>query len=288
MRFKKAKSEASMNKLKHLQERDYELFRLINQHGFLTTGQIHRLLFIKARRRTLLRRLSILKNKKFLVSHYGLPRGEKIWSLSSLSAKLIGSNDFLSTINKNTLYHDKALNDIRITLESNKTASHWISGHVLKQQVYSGLSPSQRYQAVVPDGISQINFAEGRAVIAIELELFSKSKKRYEKIFYDYSKKKTLDFVWYIVPTKTLGKKILTIASDFRMYNKPATVYWSLFKKVISAKNEILLFGKDNKRLIRLNNNEPYTKSHTKKICQIRPAHSADHTMGTSKFSLIL
>ena len=254
-----------MNKLQHLQERDYNLFRLINKYGFLSTNQIHRLLFIDARRRTLLRRLSILRHKKFIISHDGLPRGEKVWCLSSLSAKLIGSDDFLSKINKNTLFHDRTLNDVRIMLECNNLAKHWISGHVLKQQVFSTNSGRDRYQVVIPDGITQIGFVERSDVVAIELELFAKSKKRYEKVFYEYSRRKNIVLVWYIVPTKSLGKKIISIASDPRAYSKPVKVYWSLLKKVISNPDEITLYGKDNNRLIRKNKASFYSPTENEK-----------------------
>lgn len=280
-----------MNKLKHLQPRDYEIFKTIDSYGFLSTSQVHRLIFGGISRRTVLRRLQALWKKNFLKSHFGLPNGEKIWCLLSDTAKMIGSEFSLKSLNKNTLVHDIRLNDIRIDLEAKGLAKHWSNGHLLTQKAYEGVSPRERYNTVIPDGIMLLNLNSGAASSAIELELILKAKNRYKKIFSDYSKKTQIQILWYVVPTKKMGAKLLSFLPEESIHRKSEWVYWSLLREVLKNPDEVILKGRKDEKFFKrplgfdsVTGKQFFKEDEKlKKICSPSPAHTDAHAVSNLK-----
>ncbi len=118
-----------------LTDRDRDLFRMVDSYGVMSTNQIRRLIFANIDRSVVLRRLRILRHKKFLVATPGLPQGELAWTLAFKARQLIHS-DFEISLNKNQLEHDILLSEIRLRLERGKVCHSWITGFHLKQLLH--------------------------------------------------------------------------------------------------------------------------------------------------------
>lgn len=233
-----------MNKIKHLTQRDKELLALVDNYGLISTSQIKKLLFSNVHQRTMLRRLQILKGKNFLQRVDGLPRGEQSWFLTNTSTRLIGSSSALKGINKNTLYHDIKVNDLRMALESTSWTNHWKNGHWLAHQASLGVEPSRRFKTIVPDSIFVLDTFTGPQSVALELELVKKAKKRYQHLFQHYLRKTEINMLWYVVPTKKMGEHLISLVPTHSYERSKPWFYWSLLDEVLQNSNEVLLHGK--------------------------------------------
>ncbi|MCB0368630.1 MAG: replication-relaxation family protein [Bdellovibrionales bacterium] len=196
-----------MSRIHRLTARDRSVLELIDSYGMLSTSQIKQLMFEEVNKRTMLRRLRILEKTKNLNRITGLSRGELVWILSSKATKLIGSDLLIKGVNRNTLEHDILINDCRISLKD--MGKHWISGHVLRKDMASSSGYRSGDEAIIPDSLFALNTKAGLKTISLEVELIAKSKRRYERLMDLYQDNSDIDYVWYIVPSASIGKKVL-------------------------------------------------------------------------------
>lgn len=177
--------------------RDEKLCQCLLSYGFLSSEQIKKLLFPSVDKRTMLRRLRILKKKKVLVRFESSKGGTVLWTLTSQQVARMGSDFVMRHINRSTLAHDLLVNDLRIQFETNGIGASWKSSHYLRFKTSQGLKPDERLPETIPDWLVTI---EGKPS-AIEVELSFKGMRRMERILNLYSEKKTIQQLWYFVPT---------------------------------------------------------------------------------------
>jgi hypothetical protein len=82
--------------------------------GFLSSEQIKKLVFPTVDKRTMLRRLRVLKKKKVLNRFESSKGGTVLWSLTGRQSSLMGSDFVMRNINRSALEHDLMVNDLRI------------------------------------------------------------------------------------------------------------------------------------------------------------------------------
>lgn len=225
-----------------LTRRDLLLFELIDDFGMLSTRQLKELLFKEIAKRTMLRRLQKLEKLTYLQRISGLPRAENSWALTAKAAKLVGSELVINNVNKNTLLHDIIVNDIRLALRN--IGKNWISGHLLKQ---AGNKSKNSFQDefVIPDSLFSLPSSSSSRTIALELELFAKSKKRYRRILDLYHYYSEVDYLWYVVPHAKVGEKALSQINDNSSLKPYECGMWSLIDELCANPMEARLHFKN-------------------------------------------
>lgn len=223
-----------------LTERDQKLFHTINDYGMLSTNQLRRILFPRTDGSTALARLRKLKHKKYLLSHEGLPKGQLVWTLS-LKARQVIHSDLEVTVNKNQLQHDVLISEVRLRLETNGICRSWTSGHKLKQLISKKDLSGSSHASQIPDGIFTVKMPSGLYVIALEIELVSKTKRRYREILQNYSANLKIQWVWYLVMPKSLGLFLCEEGNSIARPDGKKWIFTSLLPEVLDPANSIAL-----------------------------------------------
>ena len=152
-------------------------------------------------------------------------------------------------MNQNTLHHDLLVRDIRIGLEEAGFVEGWLTYESMKREEKKAYGKKE----LLPDGLFLIRDKGDRKLVALELELFSKSKKRYKKIFDRYLDKESLSFLWYIVRAQNLGEKVLELWEEEKKFScsNSALFFYSLLDQVLTDPREAFLYGKGVKKRLK-------------------------------------
>lgn len=205
--------------------RDLRILKAIDRYGLLTTKQIHEICFVGVATRTMLRRLRMLRNKKYITQHTGLARGQLVWTLGVTGVKQQVAGTAL-TLNKNSLEHDVQVSQIRVTLDRAKLGSNWQSSYSLRQSASENIAPSDRVNNQIPDALFTVRTLHGMKTVALEVELVAKSKLRYRKVIQQYADNDKIDYIWYIVSNPRVGMLIHELADKYvSTLNKQKFIY---------------------------------------------------------------
>jgi hypothetical protein len=248
----------------NLTQRDLKLLKVIDRYGLLTSKQIQGLSFNGVNTRTMLRRLRALRRKRFIVCHHGLRSGKLVWTLGNGGLKKLGANVIVN-LNKNSLEHDVLVSSVRIALDKAGVGSRWQSSHYLRSNVSQGVAPQNRSTDQIPDALFSIQTKKGFKIVALEVELVSKSKSRYRKIVDEYVHKNAIDYIWYVVANPRIG----TLIQEISEHNADKFL-WSEINELIHNPHSVFLRQNGNK--YRLSD-----------LWQISPAHTAAHTVSERK-----
>ena len=232
-----------------LNARDKQLFRTIDAYGLLSTSQLKRILFQNTDDSTVLRRLRKLKGKQYLHSYIGLPQGQLVWTLA-LKARQVIDSDLEVNVNKNQLEHDVLISDIRKRLEDKGVASSWISGQRLKQMASKQNNANSVGTSQIPDSIFSVQTTAGPLVVALELELVSKSKRRYRDILRNYSYGSKINWVWYVLEQSSLGSFLTIEANSIERADGKTWLYTSPLSQVLDENAAIVLKNQDKSILL--------------------------------------
>jgi len=208
--------------------RDEKLCQYLLSFGFLSSEQIHKLLFKDVNKRTMLRRLRILKKKKILDRFVSSKGGMVLWTLTSKQVSKMGSDFVMKSINRSTLNHDLLVNDLRIQFELKNLGSSWRSSHFLRYKASIGKKPNERLPETIPDWLVTL---KGR-VFAIEVELNFKGIKRMERVLSLYAEKKSIQHLWYFVPSVEMREKLLRLAQRYAPIRGKNWVIVSLLSEI--------------------------------------------------------
>jgi hypothetical protein len=119
------------------------------------------------------------------------------------------------------------LSEVRYVLERAGVAHQWVSEYVLKTQSMRQQTHSRTSESFVPDALFSVRQKAESRVVALELELNPKHKKRYENILTRYRRKSTLWAVWYLVPSETLGLTIQNVWREINAGKRNDLLIWS-------------------------------------------------------------
>lgn len=181
-----------------LQPRDTLLLENLKKYGVLSTPQVIKHHFQSIAKTTALRRLRLLEQGTFIRRSVPLDDGTSTWTLGLKGKRLFAVEESMQFSNRNTIYHDVLLNDIRMKLESMGLGLDWTPEYHLKSHAFKDYKYRHAKERLIPDGVL-IEPIKGEEVkIAIELELTRKSEARYKFIFREY-RDLHFDHVWYFV-----------------------------------------------------------------------------------------
>jgi hypothetical protein len=211
-----------------LNPRDESLCQSLLSYGFLSSEQIKKLVFPTVNKRTMLRRLRVLKKKKVLNRFESFKGGTVLWSLTGRQSSLMGSDFVMRNINRSALEHDLLVNELRIQFESSGIGTSWKSSHYLRFKASQGLKRDERLPDTIPDWLVTI---DGK-LCAMEVELSFKGILRMERIFNLYMDKKSIHQLWYFVPTEKMRLKLLWLANGYTGYRGKNWIRVSLLREL--------------------------------------------------------
>jgi hypothetical protein len=225
-----------------LTERDMFLLAKIQSYGFLTTKQIQEdVLCTSTNRTTLLSRLRILESARYLQRFDGLRDYAVGWGLTQKSAKLFPDKVSKIHFPRHLRDHDQLLTRLRFKLESLRNVNAWIPEHEIRSELARRYGVRGIQERVVPDGIASIERQGVNESIAIELELFGKSSKRYRQSHAGYSSNKSLFGVWYIVGDKSIGRKLMKVWKTCPPYGP--NFFWSELDDIQNNRGAAKVYG---------------------------------------------
>ena len=233
-----------------LTARDKKLFELLNRYHVLSSRQVKTLVFANLANTNVFRRLRLLESKGLILRSDGLPLGESVWILRSKGAANLVTEWHPYSINKNTLYHDVTLTELRLALESVGLGKSWKSEQTLKRETFDHRLRDDEDRKNIPDGLLPVPIGDVFSVWAVELELSPKTKPRYAEIFRRYKLTSALRRIWYIVPSHEMGKLLLRCWQESRWDSVGPVLSYSLLSDVIENPFEtVLISDKGSTRL---------------------------------------
>lgn len=191
-----------------LQNRDTELMKMICDFGLISTKQVGDLFFKDVAITTVLKRLRILEEEKYIKRIIGLESHELLWSIDSKGARLIEKEYFKTVWNKQMIDHDHKISSLRQMLLRFKIYESWVPEHEIRSLVYKKNSFKGSLNKLIPDGLMTYKKNGALETVAIEMELNLKNKERYERVFKEYGKKENLSGVWYLVKGESIFKSL--------------------------------------------------------------------------------
>lgn len=232
-----------------LTERDERLLATLQTYGCLTTKQIQAKLFHGVALTTVLRRLRALEEEGWLQKILGLESAERLWSLTKKAVDKFSFESAKIHFPRAILEHDSLLSALRMRLEDSSIVQSWVPEHAIRKRVAVKHGLSEMKRRVIPDGIMSVRINGMNESIAVEVELSNKNQERYRQILHDYSKKKTIYAVWYLVKSETIRKQIEHAKNGTFFDSMKTRLFFSslddLFRDPleakISEKNETLL-----------------------------------------------
>ncbi|WP_409479667.1 replication-relaxation family protein [Pseudobdellovibrio sp. HCB154] len=206
-----------------LTDRDCLLLLTLYENVTTSFYQIQNLFFRGKNHATAMNRLRQLEDAGYL-SRTRIPRirswngGREVGvvfqvttkSLRMLQMKYQSENfvDKIPAINPLSLDHDLLINDIKPCIQRQFDNGKWINGrHLLDSRGYKK----------IPDAV--IEFANSDRVIAIELELHTKSSIRYRQIISEFRASSKIEKVIYVTASAQIDRKIISELEGFQVPN---------------------------------------------------------------------
>ncbi|MBI4403262.1 MAG: replication-relaxation family protein [Deltaproteobacteria bacterium] len=240
--------------------RDQDLIHALGSYGILSTPQIRQLLFQNNRKTTMLRRLRILEKRRLIRRTTGLPGGGFAWYLPPEVGEKAGFEGIPMHINRNSLEHDVFLSQVRIALNSIGVGDSWTNEFALRRRAWEQQKGQYAIQEAIPDAILTVDH-NGLKVLALELELWGKSRRRYEKIFAGYNGKRQLWRILYLVPHKELGKLISEVKAKVAWKTNEIPVMWGIIEDILKHPKQALLHLADQSSTLERIINIPESKA---------------------------
>jgi hypothetical protein len=247
-------------------KRDIGLFEILSRYGMLSTKQINSLCFNSIAMTTVLRRLRMLEENKYLQRILGLESQEKLWILLPKGAEVASVAISKRHWSKNLLEHDFKLISLRLLLEGCGLAHSWRPEHLIRSNIFRNNDFKTAKEKLIPDGLLAIEVNKKRLSIAIELELTLKNKDKLRETLSRYKRQEGILGVWYIAPTTSLLNSVSAVWNNLGASSSDNKLYLSVFDEVMKNPLSAKVFGHGRGSRI----NELWTP---------RPAHPSAHSV---------
>jgi hypothetical protein len=227
----------------NITNRDIEIFKMIANYGMLSTKQINSVCFNLIASTTVLRRLRMLEDKKFIQRLLGLESQDVLWVLLPKGAEAAGVAIPKRHWSKNLLEHDHKLISLRLNLEDSGIAHSWIPEHLIRANIFRKNDFRTAKEKLIPDGL-MATVADGKRLsVAIELELTLKNKDKLHKTLSRYKRQNGIVGVWYISPTTSLLNSISAVWNALGGPTSGNRLYLSVLDDVMKNPLSAKVFG---------------------------------------------
>jgi hypothetical protein len=211
-----------------LQARDKNIISALARYGVLSTAQISTMFFSGINHTTVMRRLRKLESEELLLRRSGLKNSMFGWCLTVKAARRFGLEEPCRYSNQNTLAHEVALSDLRLSLERIGLGQDWISETELRRQFRFERGMTADSSRLIPDGLF-VAKSKTSGVVAVELELTPKGHARYRKTFIEYAHRNSIKWVWYVVKSSAIMTTVFNQWGKVRRYDDSPELIVSLF-----------------------------------------------------------
>jgi hypothetical protein len=198
----------------NITKRDIDVFKLIADYGMLSTKQINSICFNSIATTTVLRRLRMLEDEKYIQRLRGLESQDVLWILLPKGAEAGGVAIPKRHWSKNLLEHDHRLISLRLNLEESGIAHSWMPEHFIRANIFRKNDFRTAKEKLIPDGLMATVADDKRLSVAIELELTLKNKDKLRKTLSRYKQQEGIVGVWYISPGTSLLNSISVVWSS--------------------------------------------------------------------------
>lgn len=224
-------------------KRDLEIFKMIANYGMLSTKQINFVCFNLIASTTVLRRLRMLEDKKFIQRLLGLESKDVLWILLPKGAEVVGVAIPKRHWSRNLLEHDHKLISLRLGLEGSGIAHSWIPEHLIRANIFRKNDFRTAKEKLIPDGL-MASVADGKRLsVAIELELTLKNKDKLQRTLSRYKRQDGIVGVWYIAPSASLLNSISAAWNAVGGSSTSNRLYLSVFDDVMKSSLDAKVFG---------------------------------------------
>ena len=212
-----------------LKRKDLEILKYISSQSFATTSELYNL-FWKSKKETIshYRRLSQLKKAGFIDS---LKAPESLMIGYAITLK--GQNLLIAygyevspcVVKKDsytgTYEHDLLVNTVKNILLKSSLVENFIPEYQLAYKLLKSSKIKKRGELrdKIPDGLFTLFVERKPQLVALELELSLKSKKRYENIFSKHLLTKKWDTIFYVVKDEAIRDKLLDYLEEIKRKN---------------------------------------------------------------------
>ena len=192
-----------------LTERDLELLRWINGHGFVTARQAAD--WMGTCLQTGHRRMRLLHQGGYVRRQRLFHGAERAYWLSGLGQKISGDTlSYLETISPATYRHHWMMVDLAHDLVAKTKGQFTPERRLREERAIKGVGA----EGHVPDGLLHV---KNKKPIAIELELTVKGRERLEGIVEGYLER-DLGEVWYFVASDQVRRKLTSIIDSESLF----------------------------------------------------------------------
>lgn len=200
-----------------ISNRDKRLFDFLARYEVMGSRQIRKLLFSDIPETNFFRRMRELENAKMIRRIGPMTDRSYAWLLGPKGKERMGfgERDLFKT--RLTLEHDVTLTQVRMALDAIGVSKKFVTESELRKRArlpQSGYLEKKK-QVVVPDGLFPVLIKERAEVFALEVELNFKNRMRYQELFKRYSKMDGLYAIWYVVPSRSMGDRLLKEWEEF-------------------------------------------------------------------------
>lgn len=229
--------------------RDIEVLKSIAAYGMLSTKQINSICFKSIAITTVLRRLRMLEDEKYIQRLRGLESQDILWLIQPKGAEAANVERPKHHWSKNLLEHDHKLIALRLNLEASRIAHSWIPEHLIRANIFRKNDFKTAKEKLIPDGLMGTEANGKRISIAIELELTLKNKDKLRKTLSRYKQQDGIAGVWYIAPTTSLLSSISSVWSSLGSIQPGTRLYLSVLDDVMknSHQAKVLCQGRTTK-----------------------------------------
>ncbi len=194
-----------------ISDRDKRIFELLARYEIIGSKQIRKLLFGDIPETNFFRRMRELEKAKMIRRIGPMTDHSYAWLLGSKGKERMGfgERDLFKT--RLTLEHDVTLTQVRMALDAIGVAKKFVAESELRKRarLHQTGYLEKKKQVVVPDGLFPVLIKERAEVFALEVELNFKNRLRYQELFKRYAKMDGLYAIWYVVPNKSMGDRLL-------------------------------------------------------------------------------
>ena len=230
-------------------KRDQLLLLKLQNYSMLTTNQVRELVFGNIDITTVLRRLRVLEGEKLIARVKGLESTENLWVLTENGADIGNLKLWKRNFPKGLLEHDHKLVTLRLAFETIGIAKSWIPEHEIRSKVCQRHGIRSMKDRLIPDALMGAEINGRSHTIAVELELNLKNKRRYEKIFDQYSSKPGVEIIWYVIRHKSQMGILLKYWKRYVYLMNGKKIYFSILEDVLQNLENSILYSQSPRKL---------------------------------------
>ena len=240
-----------------LSKRDLEILYHISIQGFSSVSEIYSLFWTsKKSSKSHYKRLYRFKEHNLIT-----PLKDPMNAMAGYTITLKGQNilrvhgyKVLPCVIRKDKYkenyeHDMLVHKLKNILLKSSLIENFIPEYQLQGKLLKDSHTKSKYkiQDKIPDGLFTLYVQNKAQLVALELELTLKSKKRYETIFSKHLLTKRWDIIFYIVKDELMRQKLLQHIQELKRKNfllkteeKLNSIYFSLLDEVLEKGNKAL------------------------------------------------